>query len=208
LKYPLFDNPTAYLKFRRGTSVMGLLKRRGEQRALDRCLEGLDDVRTICDAPSGPGYLFHYWHKKGFHVTGVDLSEPTVAAAREEHRRHNLSGSILYGDVFRLKEFLKDPPDLVASIRFMYYLDREERMEFLRVVSAASRRYALIQYKTMETLRSRITLRRRRKRGKQPAKYFCSFRQIADEVEEAGMRCVRIVPISQFSDRVFVVAEK
>jgi hypothetical protein len=208
LQYPLFENPTHYLKVRQGSFLFGFFKRKGEQRALNRCVEGLADVRTLCDAPSGPGRLFRYWKKKDLHVTAVELSDPMVVAAREEHRRLKMSGSVLHGDVFGLKHLLQEEPDIVACIRFIYYFSRDKRIELLRVLSATSRRYVLTQYKSKETMKGRSNAGQPRKKGRQFPVHFCSHRQITGEVEEAGMTCVRIVPISQFSDRVFVLTEK
>ena len=205
---PLFDNPDQYLRLRKGSFFVRFLKRKAEERALDSCLRGLDAVRSVCDAPSGPARLFSYWGAKGYRVIGVDLSEPMVEAAAKEHRRLGLQGVVHRGDVFLLSGILEDEPDLVASIRFAYYFDRERRIALMRSLAAASRRYVLVQYKTSDTLKGRIIERRSRTRGRRPAKHYCSFGEMAQEVREAGLVCLRIAPISQFSDRAFVLAEK
>jgi hypothetical protein len=208
LACPVFDNPERYLELRKGRSIWRFLKRRSEERALDWCLRGLDDVRTVCDAPSGPARLFEYWGGKGFRVIGVDISVPMVRAAEEEHHRLGLEGGVHFGDVFRLRGVVEEEVDLVASIRFAYYFDRETRIALMRSLAAATRRYVLVQYKTSETLKGRMVERRSWANMRRPAKHYCSFEQSAAEVREAGLVCLRIAPISEFSDRAFVLAGK
>ena len=208
LTCPIFEDPEAYLRLRAGRFLSGFLKRKAEERALDVCLRGLDAVRTVCDAPCGPARLFPYWRGRGFRVFGVDLSTPMVEAAAREHRRLDLKGSVRRGDAFLLSDVMRETPDLVASVRFAYYFERIRRAGLLRSLAAVSRRYVLVQYKTTETLKGQIMEMRTRMKPRRPIKYFCSFQQTAEEVREAGLTCLRIVPIREFSDRVFVLAEK
>ena len=208
MKYPLFDNPDEYLRFRQGSFFMGFLKRKAEEHALERCLDALNDIKKVCDAPCGPGRLFYFWHKKSFDVYGVDLSDSMVTAAKNEHSRLNLNGSVHCGDVFRMKDFLNDIPDLVISVRFVYYLNRQERIEFIKTLLATSRRYVLMQYKTTETYKGWINVRRHKTKDRLYPKQFCLYSQIKEELNEAGANILQVVPISQFSDRVFISAEK
>ena len=208
--YPLFANPKAYLRIRRGKFGSDWLKRWFEHRAIDRCLRGIEDVRTVCDAPCGPGRLFRYWRKKSMAVIGLDLSPPMVEAAKTAHRELNLQGIVLAGDAFSLSEHLKESgtPDLVASIRFCYYFQSDKRIELLRSLAEASRRYVLVQYKTMATMKGRRNLARSKWRKGTVRKYFSRHQEIGDEMREAGLNCLRIQPIGLASDRVFVLGER
>ena len=208
--YPLFTNPKAYLRIRRGKFGSGWLKRWFEHRAIDRCLRGIEDIRTVCDAPCGPGRLFRYWRKKSMAVTGVDLSDPMVEAARTAHRELKLQGIVLAGDAFSLSEHLKGSgiPDLVASVRFCYYFESAERIELLRSLARASRRYVLVQYKTMETMKGRNNLARSKRHKGTVRKYFSRHQDIRNEMREAGLDCLKIQPIGLASDRVFVLGER
>ncbi|NOZ20359.1 MAG: class I SAM-dependent methyltransferase [Planctomycetes bacterium] len=176
--------------------------------ALSRCLRGVKGIRTVCDTPCGPGRLFPYWRSWGFRIIGVDLSESMVRAADQMHHGLHAEGAILRDDAFHLGDILPQSAELVASIRFAYYFDREARGDLLRSFACASERYVLVEYKTRETLKGRIAeFRHKRKHGKS-IKRFCNHRDILKEVEQAGLHCVRIVPIAEFSDRAFVLAEK
>lgn len=210
--YPVFRDAEGYMNRRVRRTPLGLLKTRVEERALERCLRGLTDVRAVCDMPSGPGRLFGFWQRRGFHVRGVDISEPMVRVATTAHREHGLGGSVCQGDIFGLPDDFTSSCDLAVSVRFAYYFDRPGRVTLLCLLANTSRHYVLVQYKVTETVKGRVNLLRRRKgdtvakcwRGK----YHCSYEEIVNEVGEAGLRPLRIVPISELSDRVFVVAEK
>ncbi len=124
MNYPLFNDPTDYTKVRRGSGATGFFKRRAEWQSLDACIAGLPDVRSVCDAPCGPGTLFGYWDRRGFRIVGVDLSAPMVlCASREIGRLADHSHAVRRGDVFSLPLLLAEEPDLVACVRFIYSFD-------------------------------------------------------------------------------------
>ncbi len=202
--YPLFNRPEQYLEFREKKGFYRFFKRYFEWRSLDRCFKGVDDVESVCDCPCGPGRLFDYWKKKGCRLTGVDYSKPMVEASRKLVKEEN--DSVYYYDAFKLHETGLERPDLVASVRFVYYFKRELRVQLLKVFSEFSRKYVLVQYKTSKTRRGRKNYER--SKDKKDSKYFNTYRQIIEELNEAGLSCIRIVPKGDSSDRVFVLAEK
>ena len=210
--YPVFTDVQKYMDRRCRRTPFGLLKKRSEEHAVMRCLSDLTKVRTICDVPAGPGRLFPFWRQMGFRVYGLDISEPMVQAAAKSLRRNYLQGRVCRGDAFDLPGGFCEMCDLVVSVRFVYYFDRQRRVALLRSLADASRRYVLVQYKTFETVKGKLNLIRRFRRhgvtGGGRGKYWCSYGDIVKEIMEAGLRALHIVPISEFSDRVFVLAEK
>lgn len=210
IPYPLFKKPIEYMNFRKGGFFRGHFKRWSERRAIDRCLSGLSDIRTVCDCPCGPGRLFPYWKRKSLRIIGVDLSDPMVDAAVGKQNELGIYGSILKGDAFNLKPYLKEKPDLVASVRFCYYFDGGNRIDLLQSLASASRRYILVQYKTSQTRKGKRNLARIKsgKRSHPSSKKYCSHQDIINEVLEAGLICQRIESVSEASDFVFVLAEK
>lgn len=205
--YPLFQNPQAYLRLRESGGLLGSLKRRSEWRTLDRCLSETTGITTVCDVPCGPGRLFPYWAARGLRVIGVELSEDFVSHARTELARLGLTGEVIHGDAFRLAEYSSArQAQLIASVRFIYYFERARRIELLRGLAATGARFVLTQYKTRETWRGRRNLARRRPDDGPYAKEFVSAAEIRAELAEAGLDCLRVEPISRYSDRVYVVA--
>lgn len=212
-KNPEFRNPERYLECRTGRTALIFSQEKAERRAIDRSLEGLADVRTICDVPSGPGRLFRYWSEHDFRVHAVDVSAPMVEAAEKTHTEFGLAGSVGSGDAFQIADALPETPDLIACVRFAYYFEADRRVELLRSLAASTRRYVLVQYKTSETLKGQINRvraqeRRARPRKKHMNKELISYSRIVDELLEAGLAPLRIEPVGEFSDRVFVLAEK
>lgn len=203
-----FEDPDEYLEFRRGKSIFGFFKRWSEARAIDKALQGLENIAHVCDIPCGPGRLFGYWHKRGYRITGIDVSDPMVEAAQKLCRTLGPQNRAIKGDAFVLKNVPGQRDiDLVASIRFFYYFNKERRIRLLKKMAGLSRKYLLVQYKTTETRKGRREVKKI-EGIREIAKQYCSNEEIRDELTAARLECVRIVPISQASDRIFVSARK
>jgi hypothetical protein len=204
--YPLFVDPVEYLWFREPTHLLGFLKKWSERRAIARCLSKVKEARCVCDAPCGPGRLFPVWRRWFSSVLGVELSDVMVEAARRRHGHLKMAGEVCKGDAFHLRQAIREPADVVASVRFCYYFDRAGRVQLLRSLAAASRRYVLVQYKTTETPKGRQKAARASQR--RLPKQFCSNVEIREELAEAGLKGLCFSPIGWMSDRTFVLAEK
>jgi len=130
-----------------------------------------------------------------------------VEAAAARMRAMRIAGEVRKGDVFHLAEALGEPADIVACVRFCYYFDRAGRVQVLRALAAASRRYVLVQYKTLETSKGRSNAARAARQSRTP-KYWCTDGEIRAELAEAGLKCLCIRPIGWASDFTFVLAKK
>jgi SAM-dependent methyltransferase len=232
MDYPVFSNPDQYLRRREGRlSIWRRLKRYYEFRAISRCLRHTTDIHSVCDVPCGPGRLFEYWAKQGWAVHGLDLSEQMIAAATTTHQHLGLEGDVRLENVFESNGPESNGPesngpesngpespdsdmpaattlpaaDLYASVRFIYYFERDRRIELLKILSKASNHYVLIQYKSLETRKGRKNAARQKDQGVY-TKYFCRHRDIRGEIEASGMKFVCIEIIDQSSDRVFALA--
>ena len=210
MDYPIFSNPDQYLRRREGRlSIWRRLKRYFEFRAISQCLSHATDIHSVCDVPCGPGRLFEYWAKRGWAVHGLDLSDQMVDAATAIHQHLGLQGDVGLENIFEsnLSELSVLPAaDLYASVRFIYYFERSKRIELLKILSYASNRYVLIQYKSLETRKGTKNAARQKDQGVY-TKYFCHHRDIREEIEASGMKFVCLHIIDQSSDRVFALAE-
>jgi hypothetical protein len=206
-RYPLFENAEEYLEFRKGKFIFGSFKRWFEKNAIDKCLKSLDDIQSVCDIPCGPGTLFSYWHKKRYEVIGADLSDPMFEAAGKMFKHLNLEGRVIKCNAFTLKNSLKEnEADLIASVRFFYYFKKDKRIELLKTMGEVSRKYLLVQYKTMETRKGRQKFKKVSSSDSPFPIQLCSSEEILEELKVACLDCIKIVPISQASERVFVMA--
>ena len=202
-EYLNFGNPEEYLKVRKGKLVLGFFRRWFETRAIDKCLKGLPDIHSVCDIPCGAGTLFPYWHKKGYKVVGADLSDKMVGAAGSKLKHLNLAGRTIQCNAFTLKNCIKENEvDLIASLRFIYYFKKARRIELLQTMGELSRKYLLVQYKTRETRKGRLNLKRLGSNTERS-----SMEEIKEELEVARLDCMRILAAAPAgSDRVFVTA--
>ena len=198
---PLFEYSPRYLKIRDGRGLAGVFKRWGEHRAIDKCLAAIagDKIKWVCDMPCGPGRLFGYWNKRGFAVIGVDLSESMAAAAKIRHGVLGLDGMVCRGDAFKFSPPKK--PDLIACVRFLYYFDTAERVALLKHLGKQTQRYLLLQYHATRTMRGK------RNAGRGGSRRYFSDADIRGDLKKAGLALLCIENISQFSDRVYVLAE-
>ncbi|MBK8208289.1 MAG: class I SAM-dependent methyltransferase [Planctomycetes bacterium] len=204
--YPVFTDPEGYSKLREPGGIAGWLKTRAENKALTRCLGPISGVTTVLDIPCGPGRLFPYWHKRGFKIIGMDFSEQMVEAALKRHQQMHLPGRVQHGDAFRFEAPPEGSPELVASVRFVYYFEPDERVALMKSLANASSHYVLIQFKSAETWKGQRNAAR--SKAKARGKRFCTNEQILKEVADAGLTTLRLQPIGEFSDRAFLLAEK
>ena len=202
-KYLDFGSPGEYLKVRKGKIVLGFLRRRLEMRAIGKCLKGLLDIHSVCDIPCGPGTLFPYWRKKGYKVVGADLSDRMIEGALDKFKHLNLEGRIIKCNAFTLENCLKEGEvDLIASVRFFYYFEKNKRIELLQTMGYLSRKYLLVQYKILETRKGRLNL----KKGG-PNNQLCSMEEILEELKVARLDCIKILAAAPAgTHRVFVMA--
>ena len=209
-KYPEFNNPEEYTACREPRSMRGRFKTRSEQRAINRCLAHTSDCRSVCDIPSGAGRLFPYWKSRGLPVHGVDISAPMVEAATRRHRELGLDGTVTQGDAFSLATSLAEPPDLIACVRFLYYFDRDRRIRLMTALAAAARRYLLLQFRSCDTYRGRVSLLREQMDPSDShlLVHFSSVEDIIADIRAAGLVPLRVEFISEFSDRVYALAAK
>lgn len=201
------------MQLREKGGCRGKLKRWLEYSAFDDIFAGHPSIKTLIDVPSGPGRLFPYWKEKGLIVHGLDYSEEMVAASAEMLETLGLEGSAAHADAFNLAETVKEPADIVVSIRFIYYFNRKRRVQLLKSFASVSNRFVLVQYKVRHTLR-----RTRRKIANyfEPEieskdhmrQHFVGRHGILRDVEAAGLELVTIRPLSPLSDRVLVLARK
>ena len=206
MEFPLFRDPAGYLSLREGRfGLKTRLKKWYERRAIDRCLSLTRDINTVCDIPSGPGRLFDYWSARGWKVTGMDLSEEMVWASRARHHILALDGSVQHHNAF---DEHPETFDIVASVRFVYYFKRADRIRLIKSLASMSTHYVLLQYKTSETRKGAKNARKSPNANVAYRKYHCTRKEISDEISEAGLLLRGMEFISQSSDRVFVIAEK
>jgi hypothetical protein len=126
-----------------------------------------------------------------------------IGAAGNMLKHLSLEGRVIECNAFTLKNCLKeDEVDLIASVRFFYYFEKNKRIELLGAMGELSRKYLLVQYKTRERRKGRLNLKRVGSNTQR-----CSMEEIKEELRVARLDCIKILAAAPAgSDRIFVMA--
>jgi len=167
-----------------------------EERILRKILKKIGQESPLAlDVPCGYGRFSSLFLRRGLRLVSSDFSLPMVRRARERSEHPGWPLAV----VANLKEglpFKESSFHSLFSIRFFHHLHlAEEREAILREFSRVSQRYVVLSYYQMNWLHSlQRKLRRLIKRSKTRIKMI-SRGQLEREVQEAGLRIVRIFPL-------------
>ncbi|AOL17036.1 SAM-dependent methyltransferase [Sulfolobus sp. A20] len=98
--------------------------------------------KKVLDVPCGVGRVAYFLSKKGYKVTGVDISEKMISMAR-----NNISnGNFIVGDMRRLKDIIGDEKyDLVININnSLGYYTEEDDIKILESLRQSSNGLVII----------------------------------------------------------------
>jgi cyclopropane fatty-acyl-phospholipid synthase-like methyltransferase len=84
------------------------------------------------DLGCGNGYYSNYLSKKGYEVTGIDISKEIIEYANKEYKNKNLK--FIKADVFS-KELLKDKYEFLLDVGLFHNILPEKRKEYSKRVS-------------------------------------------------------------------------
>ena len=188
-----------YERRRYGGLVRGL-NLRLLQRALGRGLADVGGRRLVLDVPCGTGILGAFLAGRGFRFVGADISPAMLDVARG--RDHALG---------HVRADLEAPPyrpgtfDAVVCARFLMHLPAESRPGVLRTLAGLTRGPLVATVCHPYTLKSfgravRRMLGRSVKRSPRLTR-----RALAAEVQAAGLRLERVIPVLPFLSEVWVV---
>lgn len=121
-------------------------KHQEEMQLIERGLQQLTNVRTFLDAPCGVGRASMLLSQKGYKVTGVDLGEGALQAARETVEAAKADVVIERADLEQLP-YETDAFDACLCFRFIHHLPTAElRDKIIGELCRVSRNYVLISY--------------------------------------------------------------
>jgi len=84
------------------------------------------------DLGCGNGYFANYLSKKGFNVTGIDVSKEIIKFAKESYSNKNLK--FKQSDIFS-KDLLKEKYDFLYDIGLFHNILPEKRKEYSKTLS-------------------------------------------------------------------------
>lgn len=175
-------------------------------RAALECLESDAGVSiaTLLDAPCGTGRFSTLWADRDFLQLGADLALPMLNEARAKHP----DAPYICTDM-AVMPFVDGGVDAAVCVRFLHLVrDRGQRVDYLRELRRVCRHGAVIDYRHSRTLRVWGRRLRHRLGLRDRAPSNPSPRQIGEELQAAGWREIRRIPVHPaplLSDKVLVV---
>ena len=170
------------------------------ERALARALAGVDGRRLVLDVPCGTGIIGDYLAARGFRIVGADISPAMLEVARERAHALGLLRADLEAPPWRPGSFAA-----VVCARFLMHLPAESRPRVLATLAALTHGPLVATVCHPYTVKSlgrwiRRLLGRPAKRSPRLTR-----RALAAEVETAGLRLERVIPVLPLLSEVWVV---
>lgn len=196
---------------RRFTSLRGRIGDWLDKRAIEKALNACGKINnSVLDIPCGTGRIAELLLKKGFTVTGADISDEMISVARKKLR--SLSHlKLLKADVESMP-FADAEFDCIISIRFMGHIPRQNRVNMLKEMKRASRNFLIIEYCVKQALPCiERRLRKYLKRERLPLRWpwqIISKKELEDEAKAAGLRIVAVyAKLRYLSDSCMVLMD-
>jgi SAM-dependent methyltransferase len=189
---------------RRFGTPLRRLKHRHDEELVLALLARAGGAGSVLDLPCGTGRLFPALVADGRRVTGADIALEMLRAGRAA--RPAAGVALLQSDALHLP-FRDAAFDAVVSQRFLFHLERPERVAVLRELARVARLAVIGQVRLRGNakhlgryLRSRVGLAARYRPAGGRA-------QLLAELSEAGLELVELRPVSRlFSDKALFLA--
>jgi len=120
-------------------------KHRAELRLVERAFQ-LIPPGTVLDAPCGGGRLALLLAKKGYRVTGADLSEAMLAIARENIQKAGLSVAVEREDLENLSYGDRSFDAVICFRLFHHFPTREIRTRVVRELCRVANRFVILSF--------------------------------------------------------------
>ncbi|MCX5654921.1 MAG: methyltransferase domain-containing protein [Planctomycetota bacterium] len=168
-----------------------------ERRIIGDWLRGLTLTGPVLDVPCGTGRLLPILAARAAQTVGADVAPEMIRLARQAAHEAGAACSFIAADARHLP-VADDTFELVMAIRLLHRIPgRAERVEVLKELARASRKWILFSFYSRRTWRGL----RDRLRGRYGGE---TRRDIAEEVAEAGMRVDRFVPVGWMARQTLV----
>jgi SAM-dependent methyltransferase/tRNA A-37 threonylcarbamoyl transferase component Bud32 len=196
-RYASADDAANYRDRRFARSGHGRKVDAAEREIVERWLRDLPLTGPVLDIPCGTGRLLPILAARAGQTIGADVAPEMIRLARQAAREAGVACSFLASDARRLP-VADGTFDLVLSMRLLHRIPgRAERMEVLKELARASRKWILFSFYNRRSWRGL----RDRLRGRYGGE---TRRAIAGEVAEAGMRVERFVAVGWLARQTLV----
>jgi SAM-dependent methyltransferase len=170
------------------------------ERALARALAGVPAGALVLDTPCGTGILEPFLAARGLRVIGTDIAPAMLAVAAPRGEAIGYVRADLEQPPYR--------PDTFAAtvcVRFLMHVPAESRPRVLATLAALTRGPLVATVCHPYTVKSAGRMLRRLLGGRPKRSPRLTRRALRAEVEAAGLRLERVIPVLPFLSEVWVV---
>jgi len=180
-----------------------------EKSAIEKALKyvELPSGSRILDLPCGTGRISTYLAKKGYKITGGDISPAMVDLARLNTRKTGMNSSTEFHvlDAEKIdcanKEF-----DMVVSLRFFGHTPPDVRIKVLNEFKRIGKKYFILAYYIKNSFQEIV--RRKRRLARDIPWFPVSSDDIEREMRQVGIRVIKAFPVLRyFSETVIILGE-
>lgn len=188
----------------RFSNLKGKLENYLETKAITLALKDFPNNTKILDVPCGTGRITEVLLKKGFNVTGIDISESMLKVAKKKLEKYPNLDNLVVGDAENLP-FDDDFFYGVVSVRFFGHIPYDTQINVLKEFARISNKYIIVGYPIKNTIRGF-----QRKIFNDLNMWFPVTRKdIIDEARKSNLKVINFFPIfGKISETCFVLFEK
>ncbi len=161
-------------------------KHRAEMKLIERALKTLPPLKSVLDAPCGIGRASLLLAEKGYDVTGVDLGEAAIVAARTAVNIARADITIEQADLERLP-YDNACFDACLCFRFIHHLPTAElREQIIAELCRVAHQFVLISYLNPLSVTSVRRNLKERLGGKPSIQHRISLGDLVQHFEHQG----------------------
>lgn len=166
-----------------------------EKKAIGNLLKDLLPGSLVLDVACGTGRITRFLCESGYQAWGVDVSKEMLAVARQKLSEQNGSVKFFQGEAENLP-FTSGQFEAVTAIKLMGHVPPEERIKILKELKRVSRKGVVVSYYFSSLAHNcKRSIRKFLKKDCSPW-YAVTPGELAKEVESAGLRILKQIPVA------------
>ena len=181
----------------RFSNLRGKLADYLEKKAIGNLLKDFPPGSLILDVACGTGRITRFLWESGYQAWGVDISKEMLAVARQKLSEQNGSVKFYQGEAENLP-FAPRQFEAVTAIKLMGHVPPEERIKILKELRRVSRKGVVVSYYFSSPAHNCKRSIRKFLRKERSPWYPVTPRELAKEVESAGLRIIKQIPVVPF----------
>ena len=182
-----YDKPTA----QRYEEQRQVSKHAAEMRLIDRAFAHIPRTHRVLDAPCGGGRVTAHLARKGYAVSGADLSEAMLEIARTSLSAQKLSCTVEQQDLEHLTLANRSFDTVISFRLFHHFPEPRIRQRVIGELCRVADHYVVLSYFSPASVTSLRRRLRELRGGRKSEKHSTSLKEIDIYFQLAGFRLVK-----------------